>query len=383
MIFKEALVNFCQIKPNHRQFLISSIISSLFSLYLALYLLPESLIGLGVSFVTSCFIFIYLSKFVLNPKRWLLGEIILGILMFVLVFHLPSYFLASSRIAYRKKKLKDNSLLKIDTFLFGWLLPKGQLSLYLDDNNFFGPHTPLGMLINNTLQIFYFLYYIIPYITMYVISLANCVKEIIYRYYHKGQKSITYESRWNNTYFLFSVYLFTCVNVFFVNTLVPASSPRKHLKDEYVHPLTLSGFAKFLNGTCKDDRSANSFPSGHVAETICIAFAYLGMGKKWKGLILLFCCINIALATLFLRYHYFADIIMAVCLAGYSYFIAYYFGYRHYLNEVKKYKENYNNSVVKISNTIDDAIINNSSSSGHKNGIIHVKLDEEIGQGNK
>ncbi len=171
---------------------------------------------------------------------------------------------------------------------------------------------------------------------MDIIHLVNCGKEIIYRCINKSQKSSTYNRRWNHTYFLFGVYSLTCVLVFFVNTLVPASSPRVYMSDKYIHKLHFTGVADYLQKKCKDNRSANSFPSGHVAETICISFAYLGMGKKAQGFILLFFASMVLLATLFLRYHYFCDLIMAILIAYVSFLINYHFGFKKYLNEMRE-----------------------------------------------
>ena len=128
----------------------------------------------------------------------------------------------------------------------------------------------------------------------------------------------------------------TFIFVFLINSFIPAGSPRKFLEKEYKHKLELSGIAKFLNDTCKDDKSANSFPSGHVAESMCIAFAYFGMGKKKEGYFFFFCSLMIAFATLFLRYHYFVDVLCAISISGFCFFFNYYFGYIQ--NEDKIYK---------------------------------------------
>ena len=255
--------------------------------------------------------------------------------MIVMIFHLPSYYLSSSRITYKMRK-KDESIVKIDSYILDWIFKYGQLSLYLDNNNYIGPHTTIGQLINNILQIFYLFYYIIPYLSLYAIFEANCIKEIIFRYINKGQKSCTYISHWKNTFFIFGVYNLTFIFVFLINSFIPAGSPRKFLEKEYKHKLELSGIAKFLNDTCKDDKSANSFPSGHVAESMCIAFAYFGMGKKKEGYFFFFCSLMIAFATLFLRYHYFVDVLCAISISGFCFFFNYYFGYIQ--NEDKIYK---------------------------------------------
>ena len=321
--------------PTQKMFFISSIISSLLTLYLLFDFVPEIFYGIMVSSTTLILSYIFLSKYAAYPRKWQVGEILLLILTFITVFHLPSHFIATSRITFRKE-LKDDQLIKFDNLLLGWLFQDGQVSLYIDKNNFLGPHTTFGRFLNNSLQIFYFFYYLIPYISMHFLCLANCGKEIIFRFLNKGLRSPTHRKRWNNTLFLFGVYLLTCAFVFFVNTLVPASSPRKHLKDKFIHPLKLSGFAKYLNKKCKDDKSANSFPSGHVAEIFSIGLSFIGMKNYFIGVTIIICAVLIGLATLFLRYHYFCDILIGIVLSCLSFVINYYFEYKKYLNVIEK-----------------------------------------------
>ena len=350
--------------PTYKMFFISTFISSIFTIYLLFNFVPEIFYSIMVSTTTLIFCYIFLSKYAAFPKKWKKGEIVLLILTFITVFHLPSHFIASSRITI-KKELKDDLLMKLDKYLLGWLFTDGQVSLSIDRNNFLGPHTTFGRFLNNSLQIFYFFYYIIPYITMHFINLANCGKEIIFRFQNNGLISPTYKKRWNNTLFLFGTYLLTCVFIFFTNTLVPASSPRKHLKEKFIHPLKLSGFARYLNKKCKDDKSANSFPSGHVAEVLSIGLSYIGMKNYYIGYIVVICSILIGLATLFLRYHYFCDILMAIILSYLSFLINYYCGYKKYLN-------NLNNEKNKNINNIE---VENENPNVTKT---HFKLTEEI-----
>ena len=307
-------------------FLLTSLLSSLLSFYFLIHFTKELLLSIIVSTLTIILIIIYIKKYKYNQKNWLGGEILLCVLMLVMIFHLPSYYLSSSRITYKMEK-KDDIIIKIDTFLLGWIFKYGQLSIYLDNNDYIGPHTTIGKLINNILQIFYLFYYFIPYTTLYAICEANCIKEIVYRYINQGQKSFSYNRHWKNAFFMFGVYNISYILVFLINTLVPAGSPRMHLKKEYKHILNLVGFPNFLNNTFKDDRSANSFPSGHVAETICFSFAFFGIGKKVEGFTFLFCSIMIIFATLILRYHYFSDVLIALLIAGFGFYFNYYFGY--------------------------------------------------------
>mgnify|MGYP002625812153 CR=1 FL=1 len=316
-------------------FLLTSLMSCILSFYFILNFTKELIFSIIVSILTIILLIIYKTKFQNNQKNWFGDEILLCVIMFIMIFHLPFYYLSSSRISFKLPK-KDETIIKIDTFLLGWLFKYGQLSIYLDNNNYIGPHTTIGKLINNVLQVFYLFYYIIPYTTLYAISEANCVKEIVYRYINNGHKSYSYNRHWKNAFFMFGVYNITYILVFLINTLVPAGSPRMHLQNEYKHSLNLSGFSKFLNNTCKDDRSANSFPSGHVAETICFAFAFFGVGKKYEGSIFFFCSLMIIFATLFLRYHYFSDVLIALLIAGFGFYFNYYFGYMKDENPTNK-----------------------------------------------
>ena len=329
---------FKSLNPIYKMFFISSTISTFFTVYLVYNFVPETGYGIMVSTVSLIMTIIYLIKFAAYPSKWKIGEIFLLILTFITVFHLPSHFIAASRITY-KSQHKDDLLMKIDKYLLGWLIKDGQISLWIDKNNFIGPHTILGRFINNTLQICYFSYYVIPYTTMHFINILNCGREIIFRYQNSGFKSATYRQNWNNTLFVFSVYLLTCVLVFFVNTLVPATSPRKHLKGKFIHSLNLSGFGKYLNKRCKEERSANSFPSGHVTEILSIGLSYLATKEYSIGIIVIICSFLIVLATFFLRYHYFCDILMGIILAFIGFTINYCFGYRRYKKKVFKIKE--------------------------------------------
>ena len=363
------LKGFNYLNPNYKIFFCSSFISCIFTVYLVCNFVPETFYGILVSTTILIMSGIYLNKYAAYPSKWKIGEIILIIIVFITVFNLPSHFVASSRIVI-KKKPKDDLLLKIDKFLLGWMIEDGQISLWIDQNNYIGPHTILGMFINNFLQINYFFYYLIPYVTMHFINLLNCLREIIFRYQNKGFRSITCRKNWNNTLFLFSVYILTCVFVFFINTLVPATSPRKYLKHKFKHPLILSGFGQFLNKKCKDEKSANSFPSGHVAEIVSIGFSYLATKEYTIGIIVLFNTILIALATLFLRYHYFCDILMALIVASLSFILNYYFGY-------KKYLENLKNNDIKFKN-MKKVKITNTLSKSKKEVVIYKKLYNKI-----
>ena len=218
-------------------------------------------------------------------------------------------------------------------------------------------------------------------------SLLNCGKEVLFRFENKGKKSPSYTHRWSKTHFLFGTYLLTCVFVFFTNTLIPASSPRKHLADKYIHPLELSGFARYLNKKCKDDKSANSFPSGHVAEVLSIGLSYVMVKNYIMGIVIIFCSFLIGMATLFLRYHYFCDILAAIVCSLLSLSINYFFGYKIYLKEKENGGKNLeikdNNKslgIINVNINMDSSQKENKLNIGNFNDKIdknHVELVEE------
>ena len=340
---------FFSLNPIFKLFFISSTISSLLPIYFAFNFVPEIIYSIIVSTVSLIMIIIYLTNYAAYPSKWKKGEIFLLILTFITVFHLPSHYVATASISLKKEN-KDDLLIKIDKFLLGWLIKDGQISLWIDNNNYIGPHTLLGKFLNNSFQICYFFYYLIPYITMHFINLLNCGREIIFRYLNNGLKSSTYKLNWNNTLFLFSIYLFTCSFTFIINTIIPARSPRIYLKEKFKHTLTLSGLGQFLNQKCKLEKSANSFPSGHIDEILSIGLSYLITKEYDIGIIVIIFTILIALATFILRYHYFCDVLMAIFIAFLSLFINYYFGYRKYLKikpkiEIKKIEIISNSSI--------------------------------------
>ena len=316
------------LRKMEKLFIGTVLFSCALGIYLIFYFILETLVGLLVSVSTLILLYLYLSKYVLHGSLWLKREIMLYVIMIVMALDLPAYYLSSARVTH-SKELKDESVIAWDNFLLGWIFPKGQISLYLDKNEYIGPHTGFGTFFNSILQVFYFIYYLIPYISIYLICFVLCIKETRFRKRSSGVKSQTFDENWSNLFFIFSVYNITYTMIFFVNTLVPASSPRLFIADLYEHPLNLKGIAGFLNKTCKDNKSANSFPSGHVGETICIAYCLFAMKKKGAAVIVLFSSIMIALATLFLRYHYFSDVLAALIISTSAYLFCYHIGYKH------------------------------------------------------
>ena len=59
------------------------------------------------------------------------------------------------------------------------------------------------------------------------------------------------------------------------------------------------------------------------------------MKKKGAAVIVLFSSIMIALATLFLRYHYFSDVLAALIISTSAYLFCYHIGYKHRNSDVE------------------------------------------------
>ena len=288
---------------------------------------------LGLTDLSVIILYIYHRE---KKETWVNAEIILYIILFISAIELPIFFIASSRTA-AKRELSDELLLKLDTFLLGNFFPKGQLSLYLDEHETLGPHSLLGKIINNVLLFIYFLYYLIPYVFAFTFLLKDCIEETIYRYYNNGKKSIYYNNSWSNYYFCLSVFNLTYFQILMINVLVPAVSPRLYMKYEYKNDLIFYGLTKYLS-SIKDDNSANSFPSGHVGETFSLFLPFFFIKKNYIGTIILVYSLLISLATVVLRYHYFADVLMAMSNSILSFFIVYLCNYAIKDKENKEYE---------------------------------------------
>ena len=59
----------------------------------------------------------------------------------------------------------------------------------------------------------------------------------------------------------------------------------------------------------------NTFPSGHVAGSLAVAFAVIGV-LPWTGPVLLALAVSIAIACVVGRYHYVVDVIAGAALAA-------------------------------------------------------------------
>ena len=239
-------------------------------------------------------------------------------LMVVLSSALPAYFFGTGAViaANGPPSLKDSALLKADTALLGWLFPKGQLALWLDTNPVVGPSTVLGAIIVDLLTIVYVSYYLWSYVIMLIYVWRAISKER-----RKSLKSEVYA--WDTVEAYMACWTLSFVLTFFVNILCPAKSPRIFIKDDYQNPLTGFGLRYLIGGVIHQDDSFGSFPSGHVGETLAVALAAYRVGltprfSKFCLIITFF----VGVATLWLRYHYFVDVLAGTAVAFAALFLS-------------------------------------------------------------
>ena len=94
---------FNALNPSQKMFFISAFISSIYTIYLLFNFVPDTLWGVLVSSTTLILSYIYLSNYASDPNKWKVGDILLLILTFITVFHLPAHFLGTSRITIKKE----------------------------------------------------------------------------------------------------------------------------------------------------------------------------------------------------------------------------------------------------------------------------------------
>ena len=306
-----------------RFFNISAIYSCCLSLYLATYLTTLSFIAVAVCTITFSTILIIRS--LKDPKDWKKREFFKYFLIVSIGFHITIFYNTSADICYRADK-KDQLFVDYDSFFFGEFFPKGQISLWLDTHPNLNPETSIGIFINTILQFFYMIYYLIPVISVLGYPIGGCIKETIHLCKTNGVYSDNYEKAWDQMYFFGTCFIHSYVPVIFGNTLFPAWSPRLYLEKEYKTQLKFYYLIQKIS--IRKNRSANSFPSGHVSETSVYIYAMHLYGYKKLEIFSFICSFMIIVATMILRYHYFADVCASVLIGIFAFYAPYRFGYK-------------------------------------------------------
>ncbi|HTL11334.1 MAG TPA: phosphatase PAP2 family protein [Bdellovibrionota bacterium] len=198
---------------------------------------------------------------------------------------------------------RDDALMGVDRSLLGWLFPDGQISFWLDSSSWWGPQTLLGRVATEFLQLAYFSYYVWGYLLFLILGF-RWVQD---RSHVSLAELKAFMQAWVGCYL---------VN-FLGYILVPAVGPQFVFASHYTHPLqgfwvtpALRDFIHARQTTVED-----CFPSGHTAMswvTGLYAWKLTPSYGRWA----LGAAIPVTAATLFLRYHYVADLLAAVPLVG-------------------------------------------------------------------
>lgn len=303
-------------------FYVSAICSCCLSLYLATYLTLLSFIAAALGLFT--FLLIIKVESIKEQKDWKKKEFFKYFLIVALGFHITVFYNTSAEICYLAEK-KDQLFVDFDTFILGKFFPKGQISLWLDVHPTLNPETSLGIFFNTIFQFFYMIYYLIPVISVFGYPLTGVIKETIYLCKNNGVYSDNYDKAWDEMYFFGSCFIHSYMPVIFGNTLFPAWSPRLYLQKEYKTELKFYYLIQKIS--IRKNKSANSFPSGHVSETSVYIFAMHLFGYKKLEIFSFICSFMIALSTVVLRYHYFADVCISIAIAYWAFYLVYRFGY--------------------------------------------------------
>lgn len=210
---------------------------------------------------------------------------------------------------------KDEILLYLDDRFLGWLFPQGQLALWLDQSTYFNPSTFIGKLYTEFFELVYVSYYFWGYLFELILLVRYCRE-----WFQSGRNLIlrSVELKMYLCGWLFSYYF-----AYVLNVIIPAKSPRLYLEHEYQYSFTGFGLAPLLMSISTDNSSYGSFPSGHVLQTF-VAALYGWRLVPWCGKVAIFFAGNMALATLFLRYHYFTDLIGSAVVLVFSLVFGFY-----------------------------------------------------------
>ncbi|EGC30352.1 hypothetical protein DICPUDRAFT_157915 [Dictyostelium purpureum] len=280
----------------------------LFSIVYSLLVGP---IKIMFAFLISLTIFISYTCAALstNNRTYLYSVTVLSI---ALGLTIPAFFAATGAVVIgtdRNKILWDSRLYASDSFLMGWLWPNGQMAKFVEDSTIVGPSSFIGKLSTEVFQLSYISYYVWGYL-MEVYILWNLWRCHLSTDPQKQRMMPIWDQRlkmficsWISTYFI----------VFSINLIFPAISPRVYLKNLYSEKLTGFGFAGFIRE--KIDNAATgsfgSFPSGHIATSFAVGLSSYKILPAY-GFVSTISAILIAIATMYLRYHYFVDFLAAI-----------------------------------------------------------------------
>ena len=117
--------------------------------------------------------------------------------------------------------------------------------------------------------------------------------------------------------------LFTIYGIGFIGySLVPAGGPQAALPAEFAVPLTGWAITRFnALVVASGSNGVDVFPSLHCAVS-CFLLCFDRQHARWRHRLYLVPCIGLWLATIYLRYHYFADVVVGFALAAFALWVA-------------------------------------------------------------
>jgi hypothetical protein len=267
-------------------------------------------------------------------RRWYNGEnAALRVLQAVLIgVSVIVFFDGSNRVnrvhaaAYRARNLATNGVasvddgflwdatfLRWDEFCLGWLgFPRGQLSLWLDQNTAVGVTSAVAPYYTEVLQVLYTSYYFWGN----GLLLFLCVRYACKARSRSSSSAEALSIAWRRVQLFATAWVATFMLNFVLNLTFPAVSPRIYLKQEYKNDIR----AMFLGNVLRAGLAAGAsdtysvFPSGHCGLSwLTVVLAYQMRFRAYSGVAGL-AAVLITCATLVLRYHYFVDFACASVL---------------------------------------------------------------------
>ena len=198
-----------------------------------------------------------------------------------------------------------------DQALLGALFPDGQVSLWLDAHSWVGPGTFVGKALTELFQVSYFSYYLWGYGLLALLSVrlvrASRQKLEWKRVPHLEQDLLDFLCAWAGAYWV----NFVCYIV------LPVIGPKFDYPQRFTHSVDGFGFARMIQDFIASQQAVmeDCFPSGHTALSWITAIAAWRFAPRYARVVTPVAFV-ITLATLYLRYHYVADVLAASMLIG-------------------------------------------------------------------
>jgi hypothetical protein len=137
----------------------------------------------------------------------------------------------------------------------------------------------------------------------------------------------------------FVVGLFTIYGIGFLGySFIPAIGPYRALADQFTIPLT-GGWLTKLNAALvvRGTNDVDVFPSLHCAVTSFILF-FDHKHRPWRFKLYLVPCVGLWISTIYLRYHYFVDVVCGFALSAFALWLANQFSSKPVLNTLAQRK---------------------------------------------